>query len=441
MSQRLILIGSSHRTAPVEERERFSVPEGHEAGLLADVLACAGVNEAAVVSTCNRFEVIVSGDGTQLNEKELSARLAARANVPERWFERYAYVQSDKDAVRHLFRVTSSLDSLVLGEPQIMGQMKKAYAAAQDAGTTGPVLNRVFSQAFHVGKRVRSETAIAEHAVSISYAAVELAKKVFRTLEKRSVLVVGAGKMAGLSISHLRAAGVDRVYIMNRTPERAAELAARLGGTTHGFDELDELLSKVDIVLSSTGSQTYVVRFDTVKAAVARRKYRPLFLIDIAVPRDIDPRCNSLDNVYLFDVDDLQQVVEANRANRRTEAVKAEEIVSRETDAMMAWLASAQVVPTIVSLRDKLNRIKDEELDKVRRSMPDMDPAAEAAMERLAHAIINKVLHEPTVSLRKASETEHHGMMVAAVRSLFALNDEPELPAATPRTAAQRGRL
>jgi glutamyl-tRNA reductase len=430
MLNRLVLIGASHKSAPVEERERFSVPEGSEAELLHSALLWPGVTEAAVVSTCNRFEIVLCGDPEHLSHAVIGDHLARRAGVNQQWFERFAYSQYDSDAVRHIFRVTSSLDSLVIGEPQIMGQVKKAFAAAHSAGSTGPVLNRLFNQALHVGKRVRTETAIAEHAVSISYAAVELAKKVFQNLTKRSVLVVGAGKMAGLSIKHLKQAGIDRVYIMNRTKERAAELAHRLGGTPHGFDELDDLLGKVDIVISSTGSQHYVLKYESVKAALARRKYKPLFLIDIAVPRDIDPRCDSLNNVYLFDVDDLQQVVEANRANRRTEAVKAEEIVNRETDVMMGWMAAAEVVPTIVSLREKLNQLRIEELEKAKRALPDMSPEVEAAMDRLAHSLINKVLHEPTVTLKKSSENAQHGMLVAAVRSLFGLaeTNEPKHP-------------
>ena len=438
MTSSILLLGTSHRIAPVEERERFSVAEGAESELLHALLRLPGVEEAAVLSTCNRFELYLGARDDGAVVQQVLAFLAEQARVPAAWFERFFYVRRDNEAIQHLFRVAGSLDSLVLGEPQIMGQVKRAYAASQNAGGTGPVLNRLFHQALHVGKRVRTETAIAENAVSVSYAGVELARKVFDDLKGKSVLVLGAGKMGALSVQHLRAAGADRIHIVNRSPEKAQELALRMSGTAHGLDELDELLTRVDIVISSTGSQHYVVRYDAVKAAVARRKYRPLFLIDIAVPRDIDPRCDSLQNVYLFDVDDLQQVVESNRANRRTEAVKAEDIARRETDLMLAWIAEAQVVPTIVSLREKLTRLKDEELDRLRRANPDLPPEAIKAMERFAHSLINKVLHEPTATLRRSSASDHHQMLVAAVRSLFDLSEAPS--ERTPTTTGAAGR-
>lgn len=428
------LVGLSHRTAPIEERERIAVDAASCAQTAQRLLELDGVEEAVVLSTCNRVELYVAGPSTQL-EATVAAHLCAACQVDAAWMERFTYAQNGPAAIKHLFRVTSSLDSLVLGEPQIIGQVKSAFAAAQSAGATGMWLNRVFTHAFKTAKRVRNETAVAENAVSVSFAAVELAKKVFGRLDGKSVLVIGAGKMGGLSVRHLKQAGVERVHIANRSAERGRELAEQLGGSAHGLDELPDLLGRVDIVISSTGSQEYVVKYETAKAALARRKYRPLFLIDIAVPRDIDPRCEQLTNVYLFDVDDLEKVVEANRHARQQEAQRAESIVEDETAQLVRWAAEAEVVPTIVRLREKLNTIRELELERMRRQHPDLPPEAIEAAERMARALVNKVLHEPTISLREASGSAHQGPMVAAVRHLFGLAEER--PAHTRRTTPQ----
>lgn len=417
------LVGLSHKSAPLEERERIAVDASSAADAAQSLLELEGVEESVVVSTCNRVEIYVAGEAADL-ARRVGEHLCARSDINARWLEQYTYARGDRDAIKHLFRVTSSLDSLVLGEPQIVGQVKQAYAAAQDAGATGQWLNRLFTHAFKTAKRVRTETGVAENAVSVSFAAVELAKKVFGRLAGKSVLVIGAGKMGGLAVKHLRQAGVDRVHIANRSIERAREMATQLGGTAHTLGELPDLLSRVDIVISSTGAQSFVVPFDMAKDALTRRKYRPLFLIDIAVPRDIDPRCDGLTNVYLFTVDDLEKVVQANRAAREQEAMRAETIVDEETEAMLQWAAQAEVVPTIVGLRQKLNAIRDSEVERMKRQHPELSPEALEAAERLARAITNKVLHEPTISLREASGSPVQSTLVAAVRSLFALHDE-----------------
>lgn len=419
------VVGLSHKTAPLEERERIAIDAEGALAAAQALLRVDGVNEAVVVSTCNRVELYAAGDRPEV-ARALLNHLEERQSIDARWLHRYVYALQGGDAVRHLFRVASSLDSLVLGEPQIVGQVKKAYEDARCAGCTSTYLNRLFTHAFRAAKRVRTETGVAENAVSVSYAAVELAKKVFGRLDGRDVAVIGAGKMGGLAIKHLRQAGAGRVHIVNRTPERARQLAESVGGSAHGLDELPALLRTCDIVLSSTGSQDYILTEELARTAQNKRKYRPLFLIDIAVPRDIDPRCDRLNNVYLFDVDDLEKVVEANRAARQSEATRAESIVDDEASALMSWAAEAEVVPVIVGLREKLNTLREAELERMRRAHPDLPPEAVEAAERMARALVNKVLHEPTVTLREASGSAHQGPMVAAVRSLFGLSEREE---------------
>lgn len=427
MNRTVHVIGASHKSAPVEERERLSGTEDDAYDTVRSLLEQPHVEEAVLVSTCNRVEFYLAGP-REAALTSARAHLAERCGVSDSWLRKHTYAHAHRDALGHLFRVTSSLDSLVVGEPQIVGQVKSAFALAKDAGGTGPLLNRTFHHAFHAAKRVRTETGVAENAVSISYAAVELARKVFGSLVGKSVLVIGAGKMGALAFKNLRAAGIETVHVANRSRDRAVELAAQLGGIGHGLDELPKLLESVDIVISSTGSQSFIVRQDAVKAALVERKYRPLFLIDIAVPRDIDPRCDALQNVYLFDVDDLEKVVDANLQARRAEAARAEMLVREEVDAVLEWMRQGEVVPTIVSLRQKLTALKDDELERMLRENPDLPPEAHDAAQRMARALINKVLHEPTVSLRNATSTGHHGALVSAVRRLFDLTETPSTP-------------
>ncbi len=418
MSGELLLLGASHRTAPVEERERVAVPEERIPELLQGVVQAAGADEAAIVSTCNRVEWLVA----TRDPERLRTHFKARFGVGDDWLQRHAYTHHGADALRHLFRVSSSLDSLVLGESQILGQVKEAFARSTGTGTAGPVLHRVFSQALKVAKRVRTETGIAEHAVSISFAAVELARKVFGKLDGKRVLVVGAGKMGGLAVRHLIQAGARQVDICNRSLDNARRLAQELHGTPHGLDALPQLLSEVDIVISSTGAQSFVIRYDQLREVVARRRFRPLFMIDIAVPRDIEPRCDQLQNVFLFDVDDLERVVDANLRTRQLEAAKAERIVEDEVASMQRWFAEHAVVPTIVELREKLTRIRDAEVEKLLRGGA-LTPEAREAVEKVTLQLVNKILHEPTVALRQASAGGSQAPLVNAVHALFALGD------------------
>ncbi len=420
------LIGTSHHVAPVEERERIAIPDGDEGAAVAELVRSFGVPEAAVVNTCNRVELLLAGAESHTLVEAAHEFLGRRFGLNASWLDRYTYRKRDTDAVHHIFRVASSLDSLIVGEPQILGQTRRALAVAGEVGTAGPLLNRAFHQAFRVAKRVRTETRIAENAVSVSYAAVELGRKVFGSLQGRRVLVIGAGKMGTLALKNLVAAGASEVLVANRTVARAAELAGRYGGTAHSLEELDELLARADIVISSTGSQHFVVRHDAVRGALARRKYRPLLLIDIAVPRDIDPRCDALSNVYVYDVDDLQKVVEANLAARRAEAQRAETIVRAEADTFEKRMAEANVVPTIVELRERMNAVRDAELARTLRVAGGAGPDVQALLERYGQALINKILHEPTVALRSAAGGPDEAHVAAAARRLFGLGSAPD---------------
>ena len=418
----IALVGMSHRTAPIETREQLALDDEATRQVVSDLVGLAGIDEAVVLSTCNRVEVVVAGTDEQVLVDRVRRYLIERSGLSERSLRDHSYSLVERDAVQHMFRVTSSLDSLVVGEPQILGQVKSAYRTCSEIGGTAHTLNRAFSSALNTAKRVRTDTKIAENAVSISYAAVELAKKVFGQLAGLRAMVIGAGKMGGLALKHFQAAGARELHIVNRSVERARRAAAAHGGIPHGLDELESMLEKVDIVVTSTGSQNYIVTYDVMKRVVAKRRYKPLFLIDIAVPRDIDPRCDGLSNVYLFDVDDLEKVVAANLEARRGEAARAERIVAEATDEMMRWIAQHKVVPTIVQLREKLCTLRDSELDRFLRAHPELDDKTRADVERLVNGLVNKVLHEPTVSLRNSVD-DVDGSLVTAVRSLFRLGE------------------
>lgn len=430
MTQKIFLLGTSHRTAPVEAREQLAVSDGDLPEVLGAMRSHPALREVVLLSTCNRVEIIAAGEDEATMRAALLEFLEVERGISMGWVERHAYALEGADAVAHIFRVAASLDSLVVGEPQIIGQVKTAWQVSAAAGGTGATLNRLFNHALRTAKRVRTETRIAENAVSISYAAVELARKVFGRLDGKRVLVIGAGKMGRLAARHLVNAGATHVDIVNRSEERAREIAEDIGGTAWAMATLSDRLATADIVISCTGSRQWVVTPELLGPAMERRRFRPLFLIDIAVPRDIDPRCGSFNSAYLFDVDDLEKVVEDNLRERQREAQQAGRIIDDEVEAMMRWLVRHEVVPTIVSLREKLTRLKDSELERMRRSHPDMPPEAAEAAGRMAHALINKILHEPTLSLRQAGGVEHGDQLVAAVRDLFNLEEEEPTPSA-----------
>lgn len=416
----LFLIGMSHKTAPLEMRERLQLLCGEGSGPLAELMRLPGILEVLYLATCNRVEILAcTRDGAQAVEV-LKAFIYRQGNLSITEMEKCLYIHQDLEAVRHLFRVTSSLDSMVMGEPQILGQMKEAYRMAVESRATGVFLNRISHHAFQVAKRVRTETGIAGNAVSVSYAAVELAKKIFGDLKKKAILLIGAGEMSELAARHLLRQGVGSIRIANRTYARAEAMAAEFQGVPVPFERFPEVLPEVDIVIASTGAPGYILNTEMVRAALKRRN-RLLFLIDIAVPRDIDPAAGEIDNVYLYNIDHLQDVVDANREGRRAEAMKAEEIITEEVGAFERWFNALEVVPTIVALREKVEGIVKGELERSSTWLGKLGEEERNRVEILAASIVNKILHDPMIGLKEESRDKDALPFVAAVRRLFKL--------------------
>jgi glutamyl-tRNA reductase len=417
----LFACGLSHRTAPVELREQLAVEEDKLRELLRDILATGAIAETVIVSTCNRVEVYGVADVPGEGRAVAFGRLCRHRGVEAVALEPYFYTHVDAEAVRHVFRVAASLDSMLVGEPQILGQVKDAFALAQSCETVGPTLHSLFTQAFAVAKRVRTETDIGRHAVSVSFAAVELAKKIFDGLRGRAILLLGAGKMSELAARHLVEHGAFPIYVVNRTWSRAQELARALSGTPVPFDELTTALESVDIVITSTGSPTPIVTRRLIADVMQGRGARPLFFIDIAVPRDVEPAVGELDGVYCYDIDDLRQVVDANLRERAREAERAEALVEREVAKFLARLGDAEVIPVIVSLRERLEAIRAGEVRKALARVPDATPQTRDAMEALSQAIINKILHAPITKLRESSRAGAGRSWMQLVHELFGL--------------------
>lgn len=420
----LFVAGLSHKTAPIAVREQLAVEEDKLREVLADVHGTGVFAEVMILSTCNRVEVYGVADAPGEARALAFRRLGQQRGMDLAALEPMLYTKSGAEAVRHCFQVTASLDSMIIGEPQILGQVKEAFALAQSCQAVGPHLHRLLSQAFAVAKKVRTETELARHAVSVSYAAVELARKIFGSLEGKSVLLIGAGKMGELAAKHLLGQGVFPVFIANRTWARAQEMARALAGTPVPFDEWPETLATVDIVITSTGAPEPIIRKADVQRGLATRRSRPLFFIDIGVPRDVESAVNGLEAVFCYDIDDLRQVVEANVRERLREAQKAEALVEREVLRFMARAHDLEVVPTIVFLRERLETIRQGEVDKALSSLPSADPATRKAIETLSQAIVNKILHAPIVKLRESSRHGHGRSWTEMVHELFGLGRE-----------------
>jgi glutamyl-tRNA reductase len=422
----LALIGINHRTAPVEVRERMHIPESRLAQAVSDLIHREGIREGLILSTCNRVEVMTSAEESVDAELIIQQFLADHHQFELTPYERFFYRYQQQEVVRHLFRVASSLDSMIVGEPQILGQLKRAYALACEAGGLNGSLNEIVNQALAVGRRVRRETALGSAAVSVSYAAVELAKKIFGSLEGRTVFVIGAGKMSELAAKHLWRSGASAIYVTNRTYERAVQLAAVFRGTAIAFEQLFEHLPKADIVISSTGALGYVVNKDQAAKILSARRSRPVFFVDIAVPRDIDPRVNELDNAFVFDIDDLGQVVEANKKQREREAVWAEQIVQEEVQKTMRRLASRDLAPTIVALEDRLNAIRAAEIERYHSRLGNLTPEQREAVDALTRGIMNKILHGPITELKSGAGQPEQAALVKLVRKIFGLKSSDE---------------
>lgn len=426
MKQDIYLIGLNHRTAGVEVREAFALAE---AGLLENgLLPISGpmqpgapVQEAMVLSTCNRVEILAVGT-TDLSMPVMNA-WASACGKKTADLQPYVYRYTNREAVNHLFTVASSLDSMVLGEPQILGQLKDAYKTASGIGCTKVILNKLLHKAFSVAKRVRSETGVASSAVSVSYAAVELAKRIFGSVDAHKAMLIGAGEMAELAATHLMNAGVKSVWVANRTYQKAIELAEHYNGLAVPFEQLFEQLPEVDIVISSTGAPTAFIRAKDMHEVMKRRKNKPMFFIDIAVPRNIAPDVNSLDNIYLYDIDDLKEVVETNLAQRRNEAVKAMGIVDSETDEFLAWMASLDLQPAIVELVRRTEGILHQELNKTLRRL-NPDEATRSALEAMVAAMAKKLDHEPITFIKQAFHEGDGAHSVGVVRRVFDLCGE-----------------
>jgi len=417
----MVVVGLNHKTAPVAVREQLAIAEADLAAPLAQ-FRHASLRELVILSTCNRVEIYMETSDTAACVAACTAFLAAYRGVEPSAFEPHLVCRYDLEAARHLFRVAASLDSLVVGEPQILGQVKSAYQAAQQAGRAGPVFHQLFARALGVGKAVRHETGINDNAVSVSYAAVELAKKIFETLQHRTAMILGAGETSELAARHLVRQGVTSIYVANRTHERAVRLAQALQGKAIAWEHVEEHLAHTDIVVSSTAAPEPIVDKAMVQRAMRTRRGQAMFFIDIAVPRDIDPQVNTLENVFLYDIDDLEHVIAANRREREREALVAEEIVWREVRQFEQWLEAQDAVPTIVALRQWAERIRQEELDKALAKLGPLDVRQRRALDALTSGLVNKFLHPPTVNLKRTTGQGRLRDAVQLVRQLFDLD-------------------
>jgi glutamyl-tRNA reductase len=422
----IVDIGMNHETAPVELRECLAKDPSTPDLALASMREQSCIKEGLFISTCNRVEALFTTERIEEAESSVISVLSRLGQVPATNFSPHLFTHRGREAVRHVFRVASSLDSMVVGEPQILGQIKAAYARAAREKTTGVVLNRLMHKAFRTAKRVRTETGISDAAVSVSYAAVELAKKIFYDLKGKRVLLIGAGEMAELAARNLLSQGVSSVMVANRTFERAVQQAEAFQGKPVGFDEIGSQLLEVDIVISSTASPGYVITHDQVKRCFRKRRNSPLFFIDIAVPRDVEPQVNDLENAYVYDVDDLKGVVKVNMAQRAEEALKAERIVEEEVIKFEKWLHTLAVVPTIVSLQEKAEFIRQAEIRKTLSIMGTLSPRQMEGLETLTMSIVEKILNDPIVFLKRKSERPHADAYLDAARRLFNLDQENE---------------
>ena len=423
-AERILLVGVNHKSTPLEVREKMALTSGYDEPLQR-LAAIPGCRESYLLSTCNRVELLLVAEHSEQLENDLINFLFGGV-MPAVTCREYLYIYYDEEAVRHLFLVASSLDSMIIGEPQILGQLKEAYRHAAGSHRTGPLLNRLLHKSFSVAKRVRSETGIGSSAVSISYAAVQLAKKIFGSLQDKKVLLVGAGEMAELAAEHLVGQGVGEVVVANRTLSRALDLAKRFNGTAVSLEEIVLQLERVDILISSTGATDIILQRDQVRPVMRTRRNKPLFFIDIAVPRDLDPKLNDLDNVYLYDIDDLTSVVEINKSVREKEAVKAGRIVDEEVLKFQHWHKGMAVTPTIAALRKKIDTICQGELERTLPRLQGLDEKDRQVIERMTAAITSKILHGPLAFLKQNSCRNDNSVKIDMLRAIFGLEDNED---------------
>ncbi len=428
----IIVVGLSHKTAPVEVRELLAIPATRVGEALTRLCAYDGIREGIVLSTCNRVEVYAVVDDAEAGFLRIQEFLAdTHLSLSSEQLMPHLYWQADDRAIHHLFRVAASLDSMIVGESQILGQLKDAFELSLYHKTTGVVLNKVVKKAISVAKRVRTETKIAEMAVSVSYAAVELARKIFSHLSERTVLLVGAGEMAKLAAQHFISSGVKQVKITTRDPAHARDLAQRFQGYAVPFDDFRHEMVGADVVLCSTGASHYLIHPEDVQRAVRQRMNRPIFLIDISVPRNIDPDVKYIDNAFLFDIDDLENRVEQNREERRREAVRAEHLVEHEVEVIRQWLKALEVTPTIVAVKDRAERIKRLEVDKALGRLGGLSDDQRAAVESMASGIINKMLHGALTTLKAEADSHIGSLFIEAARRFYSVEGGSDTSAAT----------
>lgn len=426
MSQ-LFLLGINHDTAPVDLRERLNFSEGDLSETLVALSTRPGCGEAVVLSTCNRVELYVRCDDLDEARTELTRFLSDFHGVDPAALAPHLYGLASSEAAQHLFRVAAGLDSLVVGEPQILGQVKEAYTTASEIGCTGSLLNKLFHCSFAAGKRVRSETELGEGAVSISYAAVALARKIFGSLADHNVLLVGAGEMSELTAVHLKAQQVSRIVVINRTASQAENLAEKIGGEAIPWTEIQQVLATTDVVVTATGSPTPIITSNQVEAVMRTRRNRPLFIMDIAVPRDVEASAGTIEQVFLYNIDDLQAIVSENLARRSAQITKAEVIVAEEVNGFMTWLRSRRAVPTLVALRQRFEVIRQAELKRLESKLASLAPADRARVEDVTRLIVEKLLSTPTERLKELSNAETVRMYGDALNQLFDLESSQVL--------------
>jgi glutamyl-tRNA reductase len=420
----IFLIGANHKTAPVALREKLSFSQEEIIGALEYLKNSSQIKEGLVFSTCNRMEILYipeAGDQVETIIQFISDH--KKIGIPE--FRSALYIHEGDAAIRHIFQVASSLDSMMVGEPQILGQIKKAYKTAVAEGASGVLLNRLMHKSFSVAKRVRKETGIGDNAVSISYAAIELANKIFGDLSSKSVMLLGAGEMAELAVEHLISHNVNKIVVANRTFKNALALAQKFNGQAVQFEEREAALKEVDIIISSTGATEYVLTQDQVKQAMKKRQHRTLFFIDIAVPRDIDPKINRVSNAYVYDIDDLKGIVETNIHQRGQETVKAERFVEEAVLTFRKWMDSLSIVPTIKAINDKMTAIVELEFNKTLSSLEHLSETDREAVRRMTQAIATRAIHDPIQFLRNTGDHRDDSLYLNVTRQLFDL-DIPE---------------
>jgi len=420
----IFLIGANHKTAPVELREKLSFTQEETLGALEYLKNAPQIKEGLVFSTCNRMEILyIPKAGDQVEQMIEFISDHKKIGIPE--FRSALYIHEGDEAIRHIFQVSSSLDSMMVGEPQILGQIKKAYKTAVAEGASGVLLNRLMHKSFSVAKRVRKETGIGDNAVSISYAAIELANKIFGDLSSKSVMLLGAGEMAELAVEHLISHNVDNIVVANRTFKNALALAQKFNGQAVQFEERESVLKDVDIIISSTGAAEYVLTQDQVKQAMKKRQHRTLFFIDIAVPRDIDPKINKVSNAYVYDIDDLTGIVETNIHQRGQETIKAERFVEEAVLTFRKWVDSLSIVPTIKGINDKMTAIVELEFNKTMSSLGHLSQGDMEAVRRMTQAIATRTIHDPIQFLRNTGDHRDDSLYLNVTRQLFDL-DIPE---------------